>query len=235
MSINIHHTTQVKREVLYCIAKYLVSSEAGMMRTLDGNLIRDLFLSRGILSNDPDYKQERDAFLWFLNEDLPDFLTSDRGNASNESKMEFMVRIAVVVIINYLYVHISFYNIHKTNEKNRRGYLVRQMRNAFREFIGNKYLIMNSNGMALNFFYLQRYEQQVINQTREQYGEEVRKMFAKQFFKRERQSIDQRSNVSRPKNIDEAKAYYPEELTCSQTNIESQILPNLHIQTYDKT
>jgi hypothetical protein len=156
-----------------------------------------------------------------------------RGNASWEIKAEFMIRIAAAVIINYLYVYTPMYCSDKITGNNKRGDILRQMRNAFREYIDNEYLIMNSDAVYIKFHYLQQYEQQVINQTREQFGEEVRKQFGEHYYNRERQSIDQRN--SRPKYIDETKVYYPEFVTVSQAEIVHNMLPNLHIDTYDIT
>jgi len=234
MSVNSHHTISVQEVVKGYIRDYLkIDHNQLLMRTGYSELIRDIILKRGILSNNSIYKQERDAILWFLNEDLMPFMHRLRGNASWDIKAEFMIRIAAAVIINYLYVYTPMYCSDKITGNNKRGDILRQMRNAFREYIDNEYLIMNSDAVYIKFHYLQQYEQQVINQTREQFGEEVRKQFGEQYYNRERQSIDQRN--SRPKYIDETKVYYPEFVTVSQAEIVHNMLPNLHIDTYDIT
>jgi len=237
MAESYHHTQQVNRGIEHLIKMYLkIDTNTMLMRSNDSDLIRDLILKINLLSNNLVYKQERDAFLWFLNEELYTFMYSPfKGNATWDIKAEFTIRIAAAVIINYLYVDTPSYKINRHDNENRRGPLVRAMRNKFREIIDNEFLVLNHEDVNVKFLRLQQYETQVIQAVRQQYSIEYAKLFHTNFIGRERRSVDKRHFNIIPQHIDEAVAYYPEQLTLTQAEIEASKLPNLHIQTYDLT
>ena len=237
MAESYHHTQQVNRGIEHLIKMYLkIDTNTMLMRSNDSDLIRDLILKINLLSNNLVYKQERDAFLWFLNEELYTFMYSPfRGNSTWYIRAEFTIRIAAAVIIHYLYVEIPLNKIDRHTTQNRRGPLVRAMRNKFREIIDNEFLVLNHEDVNVKFLRLQQYETQVIQAVRQQYRIEYAKLFHTNYIGKERRSVDQRHFNPSALHIDEAVAYYPEQLTLTQDEIEASKLPNLHIQTYDLT
>ena len=75
MSVNNRRERRVHDYIQDYIRIYLkIDTNNMLMRSNDSELIRDLILRRDILSDNTDYKQERDAFLRFLNEELFPFL-----------------------------------------------------------------------------------------------------------------------------------------------------------------
>ena len=237
MSENHHYTERVNISIQDNIKKYLkINRNAMLNRSHDSELIRDMILKIDLLSNNLVYKQERDAFLWFLNYEYYNFIYSPfRGNTTWYIRAEFTIRIAAAVIIHYLYVEIPLNKIDRHTTQNRRGPLVRAMRNKFREIIDNEFLVLNHEDVNVKFLRLQEYETQVIQAVRQQYSIEYAKLFHTNFIGRERRSVDKRHFNIIPQHIDETVAYYPEQLTLTQDEIEASKLPNLHIQTYDLT
>jgi hypothetical protein len=133
------------------------------------------------------------------------------------------------VIINYLYVEIPLNNRNRHDDENRRGPLVRAMRNEFREIIDNEFLALNHEDVNVKFLRLQQYETQVIQAVRQQYSIEYAKLFHTNFIGRERRSVELRHFNPSALHIDEAVAYYPEQLTLTQDEIEAS---NCQIYTY---
>jgi hypothetical protein len=230
MSSITRYDKEIVKGIVAHFIKGYVQNENENFRTQYSNLIRDILFKRGILSDNPEYKQERDAFLMFLNIMLFEFIRSG-GNADWGVKAEFLIRIAAAGIIEYLYVHVPIYRINRNTAENRRYYIFNALRYHFRDIINDKYLFLYRQEEPERFLELQRYEEQVIKQTREQYHIALRALYAQTELKKHRNSIDTiRSTIQ---HLDEAKAYNPEYVTLSQEEIEKNILPKLRINNYD--